>query len=261
VTIYVDLPSRTIVDSPSLPRQTTSIALKRFDCFELDVIFLVNGVAQDLASGAIGIIGIKLADSPYSGSYLASATDWVKSGSGATAVYTFQGVNLNTTGINAAFGTDPEPKDINAVLEIEWIEGSIRTRTNTLPVDLQDAVNQGDEGTPQNAPFLVDGGSAAAAVGQIQFRRDTLTNWTAANPVLAQGEPAYETDTGVMRIGDGVSNFLSLTPWFRSQVPGKYRFKADGTFELWNPTQGLWQSLTLTGAAGLEGINFGTGES
>ena len=259
MTIYVDLPSRTIVDSPTLPRQTTSIALKRGDCFELDVIFLLNGVAQDLADGATGVVGIK-ANEDYSGGYLASANAWTKSGSGANAVYTFAGVNLNTAEINAAFGT-MEPADVAAMLEIEWVEGAIRTRTNTVPVDLQNDVNRGDEGTPANAPFTVDGGTPALAVGQIQFRSGTLAEWTAANPVLALGEPGYETDTGLLRIGDGSSNFLSLTPWFKSQVPGKYRFKADGTFELWNPTQGLWQSLTLTGAAGLEGINFGTGES
>lgn len=41
----------------------------------------------------------------------------------------------------------------------------------------------------------------------IQYRRDTAAAWTAANPILAQGEPALELDTGLKKIGDGV------TPW------------------------------------------------
>jgi len=42
---------------------------------------------------------------------------------------------------------------------------------------------------------------------KIQHRRDTAANWTSANPILAAGEPAYETDTNRRKVGDGV------TPW------------------------------------------------
>jgi len=45
---------------------------------------------------------------------------------------------------------------------------------------------------------------------RIQIRRDTAANWTAANPVLAAGEPAVETDTGKMKIGDGIRNWSTL---------------------------------------------------
>lgn len=45
---------------------------------------------------------------------------------------------------------------------------------------------------------------------KLNFRKDTLANWTASNPVLGSGEPGYENDTGVLRIGDGVTAFLSL---------------------------------------------------
>jgi len=44
----------------------------------------------------------------------------------------------------------------------------------------------------------------------IQFRRDTAANWTSVNPVLAEGEPGYETDTGRWKIGDGVTAWNSL---------------------------------------------------
>lgn len=45
---------------------------------------------------------------------------------------------------------------------------------------------------------------------RIQIRRDTAANWTAANSVLAAGEPAVETDTGRRKTGDGIRNWNSL---------------------------------------------------
>lgn len=45
---------------------------------------------------------------------------------------------------------------------------------------------------------------------KIQLRRDTSTNWSSTNPVLASGEPAYETDTGKFKIGDGTTAYNSL---------------------------------------------------
>lgn len=45
---------------------------------------------------------------------------------------------------------------------------------------------------------------------QIQMRRDTAANWAAANPTLASGEWGFETDTGRIKIGDGVSNWVAL---------------------------------------------------
>jgi hypothetical protein len=48
---------------------------------------------------------------------------------------------------------------------------------------------------------------------KIQLRRDTFANWTAQNPILEQGEPALETDTGRLKFGDGVNNYNDL-PYF-----------------------------------------------
>ena len=44
-----------------------------------------------------------------------------------------------------------------------------------------------------------------------QLRRDTALRWGEVNPVLALAEPGYETNTGYMKIGDGI------TPW--NQLP------------------------------------------
>lgn len=49
----------------------------------------------------------------------------------------------------------------------------------------------------------------------IQKRRDTAANFTAANTLLAQGEEAYELDTGSQKRGDGVTAW-NLLPYLSS---------------------------------------------
>ena len=45
---------------------------------------------------------------------------------------------------------------------------------------------------------------------QIKLRRDTSANFTSKNPVLGTGEPAYETDTKKLKIGDGTTAYTQL---------------------------------------------------
>lgn len=45
---------------------------------------------------------------------------------------------------------------------------------------------------------------------QIKLRRDTSANFTSKNPVLGVGEPAYETDTKKLKIGDGTTAYTQL---------------------------------------------------
>lgn len=54
---------------------------------------------------------------------------------------------------------------------------------------------------------------------------------------------------------------LALGGGLPSEVAGKYRFKLDGTFQLWNATQSKWHSLTISGAAGAEELGIGAGET
>ena len=46
---------------------------------------------------------------------------------------------------------------------------------------------------------------------QIKLRRDTSANFTSKNPVLGIGEPAYETDTKKLKIGDGTTTYTQLS--------------------------------------------------
>lgn len=45
---------------------------------------------------------------------------------------------------------------------------------------------------------------------QLQLRRGTAATWTSANPTLAAGEMAFETDTSKFKLGDGATTWASL---------------------------------------------------
>lgn len=47
-------------------------------------------------------------------------------------------------------------------------------------------------------------------MAQIQLRRGTAAQWTTANPILALGEAGYETNTGLLKLGDGATAWNSL---------------------------------------------------
>lgn len=44
----------------------------------------------------------------------------------------------------------------------------------------------------------------------IQIKRGTAAQWTDANPILAEGEPGVETDTGLLKVGTGLDNWAAL---------------------------------------------------
>lgn len=48
-------------------------------------------------------------------------------------------------------------------------------------------------------------------LAQIQLRRDTAANWTLADPVLGSAEIGIETDTHLMKLGDGSTLWSVLT--------------------------------------------------
>lgn len=44
----------------------------------------------------------------------------------------------------------------------------------------------------------------------IKFRRATAARWTAENPILDEGEPGIEINTGRLKVGDGVTRWQDL---------------------------------------------------
>lgn len=48
------------------------------------------------------------------------------------------------------------------------------------------------------------------ATVRFQLRRDTAANWASVNPTLGPGEPALETDTLLVKYGDGATAWNDL---------------------------------------------------
>ena len=46
---------------------------------------------------------------------------------------------------------------------------------------------------------------------QIQLRRGTTAEWLAVDPILAVGEPAIDLTTGLLKIGNGIDNWSTLS--------------------------------------------------
>ena len=45
---------------------------------------------------------------------------------------------------------------------------------------------------------------------QFQLRRGADSEWTSANPVLANGEPGFDRTQNLLKIGDGITSWSSL---------------------------------------------------
>jgi len=45
---------------------------------------------------------------------------------------------------------------------------------------------------------------------RIQLRRGISTDWDAVNPILGDGEPGFERDSGMVKIGDGLTHWADL---------------------------------------------------
>lgn len=62
----------------------------------------------------------------------------------------------------------------------------------------------------------------------LQIRHDSANDWTTRNPVLAQGEYGLETDTFLIKVGDGVRDWAHL-PYLNKLNAFYFKQNTDGT--------------------------------
>lgn len=71
---------------------------------------------------------------------------------------------------------------------------------------------------------------------KVQLRRGTAAEWTARNTLLLPAEPGYETDTGRLKLGDGLTRWNSLAYWGAAEVTsgdyGQVIVNQDGTWSV-----------------------------
>ncbi|MFW0773544.1 hypothetical protein ACLRGI_10285, partial [Paenarthrobacter nitroguajacolicus] len=91
---------------------------------------------------------------------------------------------------------------------------------------------------------------------RIQLRRGTAANWASVNPVLGQGEPGIETDTGKLKFGNGVTAWLAL-PYASEGPEGPPGVADDASVEDLITTPGTATATALNATyarAGLGGL-------
>jgi hypothetical protein len=86
---------------------------------------------------------------------------------------------------------------------------------------------------------------------KIQLRRDTSANWSASNPVLAEGEIGIDTTLREAKIGDGSTAWNSLAYGLAQAAPGvRYDFSTTTTDA--DPGDGLLRLNNATPASATE---------
>jgi hypothetical protein len=92
----------------------------------------------------------------------------------------------------------------------------------------------------------------ATIKSRFQLRSGTAAQWSGANPVLLAGEPGFETDTGILRIGDGTTAFTSLETIVNlSDIAAAYQAKNTNLTSLSGLTLAANKGLYATGAGAL----------
>lgn len=87
------------------------------------------------------------------------------------------------------------------------------------------------------------------------IRRDNTTNWATGNPVLASGEPAFDTQLNTLRIGDGKTHYNDLPDFTGTILPGSIELGASATALQYRIGGGAWTDLIpISDLAGPPGI-------
>lgn len=98
------------------------------------------------------------------------------------------------------------------------------------------------------------------AYKKILFRRDTASNWTSENPTLAIGEIGLETDTDKIKLGDGATDWNSLSYFYGALDSSTldqlsdvtYGSFATGQFLRWNGSAWVNDSSATASFTGAE---------
>lgn len=81
---------------------------------------------------------------------------------------------------------------------------------------------------------------------KLQLRRDTAATWLAVNPILAEGEIGYESDTNAMKIGNGIATWSELVYFNANATQGIFdggdpssTYVGDGMFDFGGVVSGV----------------------
>jgi hypothetical protein len=161
VKLYVDLESLQLIEGPGFRNPITSLRFKRGDAALLEVEFL-NGGGTASSIGDPTTLEIHFGAKQFNRfdlGYLVFSDDWVIP-SATTVLQSYRcSPSFNTLQLDAAIGvgssSSTELSEITLMGEITWREGmGEHTSTRTFLVVVENDVNRGTEGVPNDAnPF------------------------------------------------------------------------------------------------------------
>lgn len=97
-----------------------------------------------------------------------------------------------------------------------------------------------------------------------QLKRGTAQRWIEVNPILKQGEPGFEYDTGKLKIGDGINHWRELeyvgSQYSEAEIISVnslsdlsavgnenklYKINSEKALYQWNATESKYEPLTF----------------
>lgn len=89
----------------------------------------------------------------------------------------------------------------------------------------------------------------------LQIRHSTASNWTTRDPVLAQGEYGLETDTFLIKVGDGVRTWTNL-PYLNKLDASYFVWNSDGTISFSDSFKQTIQALEAAAGQAIENLTI-----
>lgn len=149
--LFVDLDTEEVIPAPGVRDPVEQVRVKRALSTRIEIQFTRAGLVVELPNDATGIFGVK-ESGKYDDDYVAAALAWIKTGSGATTVYTFT-LSLINTALDTLFAVDGDPANdvaqIELMAELQWTTGGNALKTPTLTFLVDNDVNRGGETVPE----------------------------------------------------------------------------------------------------------------
>ena len=188
----------------------------------IDVVFTRSGSIIELGSDAVGHIALTVG-----GTLVAGGLDyqWTKSGAGTSTVYTFL-LSCDTIPVDNLFATQKAP--VQAVLSVDWQDGSTDGESSPLSVNIINANLLGTEGTPTEIPDLKATDVQAVDTANTVNWTDPHAVWLMIQSLLGSKIPSLAPQITAL-VGGGAAH-LDGIPTFGGSLTNA--ITADGTIPL-----------------------------
>ena len=97
--------------------------------------------------------------------------------------------------------------------------------------------------------------AAHSVTATLQIRHASIYDWTDRNPVLAQGEYGLDTTNYLLKIGDGVTDWLHL-PYLNKLDSSYFKMEDDGTITFSDSFMDIVETLQAAAGSAIEHLTI-----